>query len=887
MPIQPRQMLSHYRLVKKIGEGGMGVVWKAEDTVLKRDVALKILPEAFARDPQRLARFEKEARFLAALNHPNIAAIHGLEESEGRRFLILELVPGESLAERLGKRLPSVEQSLTLCCEIARALEAAHGKGVIHRDLKPGNVQVTTEGQVKVLDFGLAKAFGAASEADEMAAQSTVALGTGQHVVLGTTPYMSPEQASGGTLDKRTDIWSFGCILYELLTGQRAFAGETVSSTVAAIHGREPEWQSLPAETPPRIRTLLQRCLAKDPDRRLHDIADARIEIGEALSEAAAAPPAAVAIEPPRPVRSRRLAWAVIVTVIAALVVVAGYFVWPRFGASRAPSTGRIMLAVLPFENLGAPDDEYFADGMTEEITSRLAVVPDLGVISRSSAKQYKGTTKGLREIGKELGVDYVLEGTVRWDRAGDNQRVRITPQLVNVANDVHLWAANYEREISEIFAVQADIAAQTAEALNITLLESDRQAMEARPTENLDAYQAYLRGLDYYGRLPDLRDNAQRAEEMFDRAVELDPEFALGYAQLSKNHSGFYHFGYDATEARLAQAKVAVDKALELQPELPEAHVALGFYYYWGHREYDRALQEFAIAEKSLSNNSEILTMLGAIRRRQGDFETGLQKLDQAFELSPQDAAKARELAITYTHLRRYADAERYLDRAISLGPDSVQGYVWRARNYRLWQGDLKKARDVLEKMPKSNDDYVMLLWFNQWLFEKDYPAILDFASATSRTTLTVQQWLYPIGLLSGIAYHLMGEPELAHASYDSARAVLENEMTQRPDDHRIHSALGLAYAGLGRKAEAIREGKRGVELVPVSNDAVLGPYRVRDLAMIYARVGEQEAALDQIEYVLSIPGDFSVQSLRLDPRWDPLRDHPRFKALLEKYGD
>ena len=278
---------------------------------------------------------------------------------------------------------------------------------------------------------------------------------------------------------------------------------------------------------------------------------------------------------------------------------------------------------------------------------------------------------------------------------------------------------------------------------------------------------------------------------------------------------------------------------------------------------------------------------MVGFIRRRQGDFETALQKLEQAFELSPQDASMAFEVANTYMYVRRYADAERYYARAISLGPDLYTGYAWRARNYRLWQGDLKKARDALEKMPKSNDDYVMLQWFDQWLFERNYPAILDFASSTSRTTLAAQRRLYPVALLSGMAYHLMGEPELAHASYDSARAVLENEVTQRPNDHRIHSALGLAYAGLGRKAEAIREGKRGVELFPVSKDALLGLDRVWDLAMIYATVGEQEAALDQIEYVLSIPGRFSVQLLRLDPRWDPLRDHPRFKALLEKYGD
>jgi serine/threonine-protein kinase len=284
MQLSPGQMLSHYRLAEKIGEGGMGFVWRAEDTVLGRDVALKFLPAGFDTDPDRLARFEREARFLASLNHANIAAIHGLDEAEGRRFLVLELVPGMSLEERIKKGSLTLDNLLKISRDIALALEAAHEKGVIHRDLKPGNVQVTPKGDVKVLDFGLAKAFGATVAVDEGSQQLTVTMGTGKHTVLGTTPYMSPEQASAGPVDKRTDIWAFGCILYQLLTGRRAFMGETVSSTIAAIHGQEPRWEDLPDGVPPRVHELLRRCLTKDPDRRLHDIADARIEIEDALA---------------------------------------------------------------------------------------------------------------------------------------------------------------------------------------------------------------------------------------------------------------------------------------------------------------------------------------------------------------------------------------------------------------------------------------------------------------------------------------------------------------------------------------------------------------------------------------------------------------------------
>jgi serine/threonine protein kinase len=310
MQLSPGQTLSHYRLIEKIGEGGMGVVWKAEDTVLQRPVALKLLPEGFDQDAARLSRFEREARFLASLNHPNIAAIHGLEQADGARFLDMELVPGESLAGRLAKGRLGIKESLKLSLEIARALEAAHEKGVIHRDLKPGNVQVTPKGQVKVLDFGLAKAFSAVSSASRMAAQPTVTAATGQNVVMGTTSYMSPEQASGQDLDKRTDIWAFGCVLYELLTGKCAFLGDSVSSTLAAIHGQDPDWERLPSGTPVAIRKLLRRCLEKNTDRRLRDIGDARIEIEDALEHP----------EKPREPRGPRSRWPVALGLSLALV---------------------------------------------------------------------------------------------------------------------------------------------------------------------------------------------------------------------------------------------------------------------------------------------------------------------------------------------------------------------------------------------------------------------------------------------------------------------------------------------------------------------------------------------------------------------------------------
>ena len=334
-----------------------------------------------------------------------------------------------------------------------------------------------------------------------------------------------------------------------------------------------------------------------------------------------------------------------------------------------------------------------------------------------------------------------------------------------------------------------------------------------------------------------------------------------------------------------LAEARAAVVKALELQPNLPEAHVALAYYHYRGHRDYERALEELAIAERGLPNDSRILTLTAYIWRRQGKFQAAVERFKGAFELSPQEAWSAYSVALTYHLLRRYAEADHYFDLTISLGPDNQGVYERKAYNYISWLGDTKRARDVFEKMPGESSD-IPQRSLKLWWLERNYQAILDFASSASEPTMWTQLSATPVVFWAASAHQLMGEPELARASYDSARAILEKEHDTHPDDHRVHSALGIAYAGLGRKEDAIREGKRGVELYPVSKDALIGPYRVWDLAVIYTMVGEYDAALDEIEYLLSIPSWFSVHDLRLDPDFDPLRDHPRYQPLLEKYA-
>ncbi|MHC4594014.1 MAG: protein kinase domain-containing protein [Planctomycetota bacterium] len=865
------QKVESFEIVEMIGQGGMGVVYLAHDTKLDRSVAIKSMPAELARDPIVRARFQREAKLLASLSHPNIAVIHDiLEQDEGAGYLVLEYVPGETLAGRIAREPLELAEALSIGQQVAEAVSAAHEKSVVHRDLKPGNIKITPDGKVKVLDFGLAKA--PVSEGKNGEATTTQ---PGR--VIGTPAYMSPEQARGKATDHRTDIWSFGCIMYQMLTGHLPFGGQTATDTLVHIIEREPNWELLPQKTPMNIRVLLRCCLEKDPRRRLRDIGDAGIEINETLSLHATG--LAVTI----PAKSRRMA-----TIISAviIIVVSTIAVWFISSKQTQPASKEIRLAVLPFENLGPAEDEYFAAGITDAITARLAGISGLGVISRQSAIQYEKREGGTRKIARELGVDYILEGTVQRERPSDpTSRVRIIPQLIRASDDTHVWAQTYDNDMSEVFAVQSDLAERVAQALDITLLEPERQALKSRPTENIEAYEYYLRGNEYFYR-SELENDWGIAIRMYEGAVELDPTLALAYAQLSMVHSRMYSHSYDRSEERLALAKQAVDKAFQLNPGLSEAHMALGFYYYWGHLDYDHALEQFAIARKSQPNNSEVLRGIGWVQRRQGKFEQALANLKRACELDPLSNLLSATVAQTFMLLRKYPEAERYYERAISLAPDLSARYVNKAWLYVRWKGNTEKARAILEgalhniKSVEYPDIVNSLV--NIEMYDGNYQEALDRLSLKSEDI--DHNWRFmPKALRYAPIYGYMNKKELAKKYYDEARNILEAKIQQQRQDARFHSSLGVAYAGLGRKEDAIREGKLAVEMLPVSKEAMTGPHLVDDLARINVMVGEFDAAIDQLELLLSIPSTLSVPLLRLDPAWDPLRDHPRFKKLLE----
>jgi tetratricopeptide (TPR) repeat protein len=500
---------------------------------------------------------------------------------------------------------------------------------------------------------------------------------------------------------------------------------------------------------------------------------------------------------------------------------------------------------------------------------------------------QYKKREKSAQQIANELRVDYILEGTVQRERPSDpNSRVRIIPQLIKASNDTHVWAQPYDNDMSEVFRVQSDLAERVAQALNITLVERERLALRSRPTGNMEAYDYFLRGNEYQHRSVGKND-LKIAIQMYEMAVELDPKFALAYAQLSRTHARMYWLYHDRTEQRLAMAKEAVDRALQLDPDSPETHLALGHYYYHGHSDYDRALEEFAIARKSQPNNSELPEFIGYVQRRQGKFEQALANIKRASELDPLSNYLTLELGSTFMWMRNYPEALRYFNRSISLAPDLPDPYVSKASLYLLWEGSTEKARavveDALKNISSPEESSIINLLITLDEYEGNYQKALDRLSLKSED-IDNQSFFIPRAIRYARIYGYMNENELAKEYYDEGRNILEAKIQQQPDDARFHSALGIAYAGLGRKQDAIREGKIGVNLLPITKEAMRGYRRVSDLARIYVMVGEFDSAIDQLEFLLSIPGGLSVPLLRLEPVWAPLREHPRFKKLVQE---
>jgi TolB-like protein/Flp pilus assembly protein TadD len=895
--------VSHYRITGKLGSGGMGDVYEAEDTELRRKVALKVLPEHLASDPERLERFKREARAVASLNHPNIVTLHSVEESDGRHFLTMELVDGKSLDALIPDGGFDLERLFELAIPIADALAAAHEKGVVHRDLKPANVMVGEDGRLRIVDFGLAKLWEDSLE-DTDTEMATEGL-TKEGVAMGTAPYMSPEQLQGREIDHRSDLFSLGILLYEMTTGGRPFRGESSIELASSILKDTPDSVTDVREGVPRhLGRIIKHCLEKDPELRFQSAKDVRNDLAGLKDEVASgevplSTGAMPAVSAPEPASKARPSWVVPAVVVAALLLAAG-LVWMMRGRQEVGPTDTReadtpiaaepeleKIVVLPFENLGSEEEAYFAAGISEEITGRLGSVSGLKVISRKSAQRYVGTDKTIQQIGEELDVGYVLDGTVRWARNPDGaSRVRITPELIRVADESQLWSNTYDRTIEDIFEVQSDIASQVIGELGVTLLEGEQRAVENRPTENIEAYQAFLRGLEYAGH-PDFTErNMRLTVEMFQRATDLDPSFAQAHAWLSQAQSRYYWFGHDLSEARMQLARQSAAQALALDPELPEGHVAMGYVHYYGARDYDNALKEFIQARQVKPNDKEIVAAIGYIRRRQGDWEATAEQFARALELDPQDVQLTLDLGEAYQRLHRYEEADAIFNQAIAIFPDQNRAYSSKAANFWQWKGDPSLTRPILEEMPMQDSQDALFAWWQQELRER------DFRQAAERLAVAPYEFLegnviqiLPKEFLESYTYYLAGDEARSQAAAEEALPHMERYARERPDDAFSHVAYGLTLAALGRHQEAVQEGELAMEILPLEKDAIYAPFLIWWMGTIYVMVGDYEAALDQMEVLLSIPSTHSVATMEGSPLLDKVRDLPRYQQLIEKY--
>ena len=563
-----------YEIIEELGKGGMGKVYRVEDKKIKQEVALKLIKPEIASDKKTIERFGNELKTARMISHRNVCRMFDLGEEKGNHYITMEYVSGEDLKSFIRRaRQLTPGTAINIAKQVCEGLAEAHRLGVIHRDLKPQNIMIDKEGNARIMDFGIARSLRAKGI-------------TGAGVMIGTPEYMSPEQVDGKDPDQRSDIYSLGIILYEMVTGRVPFEGDTAFTIGVKQKSEMPRNpQELNSQIPDDLSQLILRCLEKDKEKRPQSAGELRselesIEKGIPTSE----------IEAPRqkPATSKEITvtfqrrWVYfaipVVVIIAALLA----FLFLK-GGKEILLPEKKMLVVLPFENLGPPEDEYFADGITDEITNRLSALHGLDVISRTSAILYKKTDKTIRQIRGELDVDYVVTGTVSWDKsAGEQGRVRVSPQLIRASDDTQLWSNSYQRDMESIFSVQAEIAEEIIKQLDLTILAPAREAIESRPTENLKAYDFYLRGVDLWDRAYTYANplGYLNAVKMFEKAVELDPDFVGAYIWLSEAHSWIFHNGIDMTEERLAKSKAAVDKALALAPDLPEALKALGDYY-------------------------------------------------------------------------------------------------------------------------------------------------------------------------------------------------------------------------------------------------------------------------------------------------------------------
>jgi serine/threonine protein kinase/tetratricopeptide (TPR) repeat protein len=862
-----------YELLEIIGRGGQGVVYRARQKSLNRTVALKVVGLGHWATDAHLKRFRREAEAAASLDHSGIVPIYEVGERDGSCYFSMKLVEGGQLDEVVRREPMPVRRAVELIAKVARTVHYAHEHGILHRDIKPGNILLDQKGEPHLTDFGLARL---------VETESTV---TRTMEVLGTPSYMAPEQAVGNndTVSAVTDVYGIGAVLYQLLTGHPPFAGGTTYETIKLLLDTEPRQPRLLNPKIDRdLSTICLKCLEKDPKRRYSSALALAEDLERWLKHEPILARRSGILTRSKKWVQRNPTGALLAASMVALAAAAGWIV-SKSELIRHPLTTGI--AVLPFENLSDEKEHaFFADGVQDDILIKLAKIADLKVISRTSVMQYRGK-QDVRQIGNTLRVSHVLEGTVR--RSGS--KVHVNAQLVDARTDVGIWAEEYDRNLNDVFAIEMEVAQSIANRLRAKVSAREKAAMQEWPTKDLVAYDLYLRAASLIDKAPygpdqERAKNYFQAIELLNQAISHDPAFLLAYCRLAEAHDELYFGRFDYTPGRLELAKSAIDSAFHLKPDSGEARLALATHFYHGYFDYDRARHELAIALRTLPNSARIFEWTGYIDRRQSRWHDAVRDFERAMELDPRNVKILIGAVITYAQMREYKKAREVADRIIALEPNDMEHRLGRAHIDLRERADTRPL-DALGKMLSHDPE----AWFYLAFCERDAVAAdhaLAALGAQGEDTFGAGEGgiTFNRAYLEGLVARMKGDAAAAQAAFSAARARQEEAVRARPNDDPSLCALGLIDAALGRKEEALREGRRALELTPIAKDSVNGTDVLYFYAVICAQTGERDSAIEQLETLAKIPAGWvlSYGDIRLNPNWDPLRGDPRFEKIV-----
>jgi serine/threonine protein kinase/Tfp pilus assembly protein PilF len=865
-----------YELLEVIGRGGQGVVYRARQKSLNRTVALKVIGLGHWATDAHLKRFRREAEAAASLDHSGIVPIYEVGERDGSCYFSMKLIEGGQLDAVVTHEPMPIRRAVELIAKVARTVHYAHEHGILHRDIKPGNILLDRKGEPHLTDFGLARL---------IETESTV---TRTMEVLGTPSYMAPEQAVGNNdaISSATDVYGLGAVLYQLLTGQPPFAGGTTYETIKLLLDTEPRQPRLLNPKIDRdLSTICLKCIEKDPKRRYFSALAVAEDLERWLKhEPILARHTGILTRSKKWVR-RNPTSALLAASLVALAAAAGWII-SKSELIRHPLTTGI--AVLAFENLSdEKEHEFFADGVQDDILIKLAKIADLKVISRSSVMQYRGK-QDVRQIGKVLRVSHVLEGTVR--RSGG--KVHVNAQLVDAHTDTGIWAEEYDRDLNDVFAIETEVAQSIANRLRAKVSAGEKAAIEQRPTKDLVAYDRYVRATNLIDGIyftSNCEKDLLQAVELLDQAITRDPAFLLAHCRLAEAHDGLYFSTTTKyhTLSRLGLEKAAIDSALRLKPDSGEAHLALATYLYHGYFDYDGARAELAIALRALPNNARIFEWSGYIDRRQSRWDDAARNFERATELDPRNVKILTSARLTYDYMREYARARAIVDRLIAIEPNNIEHWGSRATIDLRERADLRPwhAFDKAMADPKRCPECALALA----LYERDTldadHALAALGEGPFRSRLlggNGNSAEFSRAYLEGLVARLKGDAATAQAAFSVARTQQEEALRAWPDYGPRLCVLALIDAALGRKEEALREGRRALELAPIARDSLDGSEVLYFYAVICTWTGEYDLAIEQLETLAKIPAGVTYGDLRLNSCWDSLRGDPRFEEIV-----